>query len=358
MEGAMIQAYLTLWKRLTATGTVKPTTHILDNEASAAFKAEIKKNCAIQLVLPDNHRRNLAERAIQTFKSHFKAVIAGVDDNFPMHLWDRLLPQTVLTLNLLRQANVAPTVSAYQYVQGAFDYSKMPLAPMGCAVQVHKRSERRGSWAMNSVDGWYLRTSNEHYRCHEIYVKHTRSVRISDTVHFKHKHITAPTLTPEDTIVKALNDLTEALRDRRNAKGTIKYEALQKFDELINKIPTLQATPTQPTAIRRVTFDPTAKPASETQPTPRVRIETPTPRVQETTPSPRVQEVTTTPRAQEVTPTLRVQPQPPTTTAATIDKPLPYNRKQARSLRGSQLQHRQNCRARSATQGTQGQDWQ
>jgi hypothetical protein len=34
-------------------------------------------------------------------KNHFKAVIAGVDDNFPMNLWDRLLPQTVLTLNLL-----------------------------------------------------------------------------------------------------------------------------------------------------------------------------------------------------------------------------------------------------------------
>ena len=55
-EGAMIKAYLVLWQRLMAKGTVKPMTHILDNEASAAFKAEIKKNCTIQLVLPDNHR--------------------------------------------------------------------------------------------------------------------------------------------------------------------------------------------------------------------------------------------------------------------------------------------------------------
>ena len=244
-EGAMIKAYLVLWQQLTAKGTVKPTTHILDNEALAAFKAEIKKNCTIQLVPPDNHRRNLAERAMQTFKNHFKAVIAGVDDNFPMHLWDRLLPQTVLTLNLLQQSNVAPTVSAYQYVHGAFDYNKMLLAPMGCAVQIHERSEKRGSWAMNSVDGWYLRTSDEHYRCHEIYVKHTRGVRISDTVQFKHKHITVPTLTPEDTIVKALNDLTEALREQRNTKGTIECEALQNFDELMNQIPIQQPTPTQ-----------------------------------------------------------------------------------------------------------------
>ncbi len=56
-EGAIIKAYLALWTRLTANGTVKPTTHILDNEASEGYKAEIRKNCTIQLVPPDNHRR-------------------------------------------------------------------------------------------------------------------------------------------------------------------------------------------------------------------------------------------------------------------------------------------------------------
>ena len=75
--------------------------HLMDNEASAKLKAEIRKNCTIQLVPPDNHRRNLVERAIQTFKCHFKAILAGVDGSFPMRLWDKLLPQTILTLNLL-----------------------------------------------------------------------------------------------------------------------------------------------------------------------------------------------------------------------------------------------------------------
>ena len=177
-EGSIIKAYLILWSRLTELGTVQPITHILDNKVSEAYKAEIKKNCTIQLVPPENHHQNLAERAIQTFKNHFKAIIAGVDTNFPMNLWGRLLPQTVLTLNLLRQSNLAPTVSAYQYIHGAFDYNKMPLAPMGCAVQIHKRSEKRGSWAFSSIDGWHLHTSPEHYRCHVIYVKKTRSKRI------------------------------------------------------------------------------------------------------------------------------------------------------------------------------------
>ena len=109
---------------------VKPTTHLLDNEASEEFKAEIRKNGTIQLVPPDKHQQNLPERAIQTFKNHFKAILAGVDDSFLMRLWDKLLLQTILTLNLLCQSNVAPTVLAWQYVHGPFDYNKMPLAPM------------------------------------------------------------------------------------------------------------------------------------------------------------------------------------------------------------------------------------
>jgi hypothetical protein len=123
-EGAMIKAYLILWEQLTANGTVKPTTHIMDNEASAEYKKEIQTNCTIQLVPPNNHRQNLAERAIQTFKNNFKAILAGIDNTFPMRLQDRLLPQTIATLNLLRQSNTIPTISAYQYVRGNFDYNK------------------------------------------------------------------------------------------------------------------------------------------------------------------------------------------------------------------------------------------
>ncbi len=60
-EGSIIKMYLILWAQLMASGTVKPTTHLLDNEASAAFKAAIKNNCKYQLVPPDNHRMNLVE---------------------------------------------------------------------------------------------------------------------------------------------------------------------------------------------------------------------------------------------------------------------------------------------------------
>jgi hypothetical protein len=204
-ERAMTKAYTALWTRLTASGTVKPKTHILNNEASAEFKKEIQKNCSIQLVPPDNHQRNLAERAIQTFKSHFKLILAGVDDSFPMQLWDRLLPQAILTLNLLCQSNTVPTILAWQYVHGNFDYNKIPLAPLGCAVQLYQSSEKQASWAANTIDGWYLQTLPEHYQCHIIYVKQTKSKRVSDTVFFKTKFITQPTMMLVDVITTHSN---------------------------------------------------------------------------------------------------------------------------------------------------------
>jgi hypothetical protein len=50
-------------------------------------------------------------------------------------------------------------------------------------------------------------------------VKKTRSERIFDTVWFKHKYITQQNVTPVDQIVKAINDLTCALKGRKNTEG-------------------------------------------------------------------------------------------------------------------------------------------
>ena len=61
---------------------------MLDNEASASSKLVITKkwSCKFQLVLPDVHRRNVAERAICTFKAHFLAILAEIVDSFPYYL--------------------------------------------------------------------------------------------------------------------------------------------------------------------------------------------------------------------------------------------------------------------------------
>jgi hypothetical protein len=96
-----VKAYDTVQQELTVKG-FKTKLQTLDNEASAALKNFFTVNdIAYQLVPPRCHRRNAWERAIRTFKEHFVAGLSSVDPSFPLHLWDRLLPQAEITLNLL-----------------------------------------------------------------------------------------------------------------------------------------------------------------------------------------------------------------------------------------------------------------
>ena len=94
-------------------------------------------------------------------------------------------------------------------------------------------------------------------------MKKTRSERISDTVFFKHKYITQPTVTPADTIVKALDDLTNALKGRRNVKGEAQIEALEKIDELLNNIPKHMEPERRQEQQKQVTFDEATAPSKE-----------------------------------------------------------------------------------------------
>ena len=97
----------------------------------------------------------MAEVGIKTFKSHFKAILAGLPQSFPLRLWCQLLPQAELTLNILRPAHVRPNISAYAYLFEPFDFDKTPLAPIGSEVQCHVKPGDRGTWDAHTVDGWF-----------------------------------------------------------------------------------------------------------------------------------------------------------------------------------------------------------
>jgi hypothetical protein len=83
----------------------KPKLQTMGNEASVALKNYVtEKEMKYQLVPPYCHISNAEERAIRTFKEHFKSGLTTVDPAFPIHLWDRLLPQAEITLHLCSRA--------------------------------------------------------------------------------------------------------------------------------------------------------------------------------------------------------------------------------------------------------------
>jgi hypothetical protein len=138
-----VKAYDNIHQELTAKG-FKPKLQTLDNEASAALKHFLTSNdVAYQLVPPHCHRRNAAERAIRTFKEHFVAGLSSVDPIFTLHLWDRLLSQAEITLNLLRTSRLHPQLSAAAHFHGLVDYNKTYFAPPGCKIIAHEKPGKR-----------------------------------------------------------------------------------------------------------------------------------------------------------------------------------------------------------------------
>jgi hypothetical protein len=101
-DSELTRAYSSRISRLRKAG-VTPCKHILNNEISNAMKTLITDTYKMtyELVSPGCHRRNAVEVAIRNFKSHFLSILAGVANDFPLRLWDKLLPQAEITINLL-----------------------------------------------------------------------------------------------------------------------------------------------------------------------------------------------------------------------------------------------------------------
>jgi hypothetical protein len=110
------------------------------------------------------------------------ACLQTTNKNLPLHLWDRILPQAIATLNLLRSSCLNPRLSAEEHLNGTFDFHRKPPTPLGMKVIIHDEPAKRRSWASNGLDGWYVGHAPEHYWCYKIFVTATAATRVSDTV--------------------------------------------------------------------------------------------------------------------------------------------------------------------------------
>jgi hypothetical protein len=150
------------------------------------------------------HRCNWAEQVIRTFKDHFLSILAGVDASFPPYLWDLLLPQAELTLNLLRQLALNPWISAWEFFHGLFDFNKTPLGPVGCRILIHAKPITRRLWDFRAKEGFYIGPALDSYWCFKLVKSDTKSQVTSDTVEFCHAYRAIPTPTPADKIIHGL----------------------------------------------------------------------------------------------------------------------------------------------------------
>jgi hypothetical protein len=127
----------------------------MDNEASSALKSYF-------LVPPHCHIRNAAERTIITFMEHFVAGLFSVAPYFPMHIWDRLLPQAEMKLKLLRNSRLHPQLSTSAHSHGLVDYNNTAFALPGCKIIAHENPPQRQIWSPHGQPGYSLVLAMHH----------------------------------------------------------------------------------------------------------------------------------------------------------------------------------------------------
>jgi hypothetical protein len=66
-----------------------------------------------------------------------------------------------------------------------------------------------------------------------VFCKKTGAKRLADTVFFKHKYITQPTVTPAEAIVNALTKLQDAIQGIQHLKNDAHFEALRRLEQML-----------------------------------------------------------------------------------------------------------------------------
>ena len=193
-----------------------PKHRILDNQVSAEYKAAIEASgMTYELVPPKEHRSNMAEKAIQTFKGHFVGVLSGCAPSMPIHLWCQLLLQVERQFLLLRQPREHPNLSAYAHVYEQHDYNRHPFVPIGIEALVQDKHHQRCTFE-HCTKAFVLGMSTEHYQCWKFWTPTTHATCISGAAFFKHKYLTNPLITPEDQVIAAAAHLSNTLQGIRS----------------------------------------------------------------------------------------------------------------------------------------------
>jgi hypothetical protein len=157
------------------------------------------------------YRQNPAERQMRTWKGHFISTLALADPKFPLVQSAHLVFQAEWSLNMLRSSRVAPHLSAWEQMHGAYDFNTTPAAPPGMLMAVHEVAPIRETWGPHAVQGFYIGPAFKHYRCYTCWIPATQKTRIADCIEWFPRCISMPSATPLEEVAAAATDLVSAL---------------------------------------------------------------------------------------------------------------------------------------------------
>ena len=152
-----------------------------------------------------------------------------------------------MTLNILRSCRRDPTISAYEALNGQFDYNKTPLGPLGSPAVIYDDPTTRNSFAPQCTDAIYIAPYMLHYRNRKYWVPSTHKMHISISAIIYPEHCKVPTISEADKTLISASDLLTAMKSSvpHTTKAKLRHaKALQNLTMIIENTPNTREAPT------------------------------------------------------------------------------------------------------------------
>ena len=117
----------------------KPRLNIMDSKDLQTVKKYITDNDVKYQLL--EQKKALCKWRIESHlhsKNHFVVVLSFVPRGFPIFLWDELMPQDEIKLNILQSSRTCPKLLAHAHLHGILNYNPTPLTPAGYRALIYK----------------------------------------------------------------------------------------------------------------------------------------------------------------------------------------------------------------------------
>ena len=138
--------------------------------------------------------------------------LSGTDPSFPRMLWDTLIKQHTITINLLRRSRINPRLSAHAQIFWQFNYDTTPLALPGCKCVLHEKPSARGTWEIHSVNAYCTALQMIYCRHYDVRVEKTLAKRTSDNITFLPHNISMPNTVSKIEALERIEDLVKLLQ--------------------------------------------------------------------------------------------------------------------------------------------------
>ena len=112
-------------------------------------------------------------------------------------------------------------------LQWAVGYDATPFGPLGQKVIAHNKPGTRKSWDFRGETGWSIGAAMNGYHAQRYVAGDTKCEHITDTISFRHQHLTVPDVTPEDRPQHRIIQLTSALQEAPIKKHNTQLEDIE-----------------------------------------------------------------------------------------------------------------------------------